>query len=537
MTRTAGQAPPLTTERPGARPWPRVLAAAVAGALAAAVSIAVSELIAGLVPGAPSLVLAIGALIIDLQPPGAKDLVVGLFGTNDKLALNVLILVVALLIAAALGIAGRSRIRRAETGFVAFGAVALVAAWREPLVSFPLAVVTAVVAVAAGLAALRFLLDRAPGQLRRPNLGRRDSAEIAMPSWDRRRFLARSVSLAAGAVVAGGIGRSLQQRRSESLPAVSTVLPHPSRTVAPLAPDESLSVPGITPIVVPNDAFYRIDTALLAPHVDVSSWRLTVSGMVDRPLTFTYSDLAAMPLFEQYGTIGCVSNEVGGPLVGNAKWTGVHLKEILARAGVQSGATQIVGRSADGWTAGFPTEYAMAADREPMIALEMNDQPLPNDHGYPARLIVPGLYGYVSATKWLTNIELTTLEAFDGYWVPLGWAKEGPILTQSRIDVPQSGSRVAAGTVTVAGVAWAPDRGVSAVEISIDGGQWMACQLSRPISKATWVQWQLPVSLAAGLHRIEVRATDGTGAVQTADISRPAPDGARGHHTIQLSAG
>ena len=179
----------------------------------------------------------------------------------------------------------------------------------------------------------------------------------------------------------------------------------------------------------------------------------------------------------------------------------------------------------------------MAAEREPMIALEMNGDTLPTEHGYPARLIVPGLYGYVSATKWLTNIELTTLEAVDGYWIPLGWAKHGPILTQSRIDVPQSGSRVGAGTVTVAGVAWAPDRGVSAVEISIDGGAWTACQLSRPISKATWVQWQLPVTLPPGDHHIEVRATDGTGTVQTADISRPAPDGARGHHKIVVTAG
>jgi len=541
MTRTAGQAPTITTARTADRPSPAVLAAAVAGALAAGVSIAVSELIAGLLPGAPSLVLAIGALIIDLQPPGAKDFVVGLFGTNDKLALNVLVLVVALLIAAALGIAGRTRIRRADTGFVAFGAVALVAAWREPLVSFPLAVITAVLALVAGLAALRFLLDQGGSPKPKTSTkGRASSAaanaEWAMPRWDRRRFLVRSATVAAGAVVAGAIGRSLQQNRSESLPVVSTVLPHPARTLPPLAPDESLNVTGITPIVAPNDQFYRIDTALLAPHIDVGAWRLTVTGMVDRPLTFSYSDLAAMPLFEQYVTIACVSNEVGGPLVGNTKWTGVHLKEVLAKAGVQSGATQIVGRSADGWTAGFPTDYAMAADREPMIALEMNGDPLPPEHGYPARLIVPGLYGYVSATKWLTNIELTTLETVDGYWIPLGWAKDGPILTQSRIDVPQSGSQVAAGTLTVAGMAWAPDRGVSAVEIAIDGGQWMGCQLSRPISKASWVQWQLPVSIPAGDHKIEVRATDGMGAVQTADVSRPAPDGARGHHTIVVSA-
>ncbi len=293
---------------------------------------------------------------------------------------------------------------------------------------------------------------------------------------------------------------------------------------------------GLTPIVMPNDEFYRIDTALLTPHIDVQDWRLSVTGMVDRPVELTYAELAALPLFEQYVTIACVSNRVGGDLVGNALWTGVHLRQVLDMAGIKSGATQIVGRSADGWTAGFPTEHALNTARDPMIALLMNGQPLPADHGYPARLIVPGLYGYVSATKWLTEIELTTLEAFDGYWVPLGWAKEGPILTQSRIDVPRYGDTVPAGATTVAGVAWAPDRGISRVEVSVDAGPWQACTTSQAISSATWLQWQTQVTLAAGRHTIEVRATDGTGAVQTAQMSDPAPDGARGHHRIEVVA-
>jgi hypothetical protein len=268
----------------------------------------------------------------------------------------------------------------------------------------------------------------------------------------------------------------------------------------------------------------------------VNDWRLTVRGMVDRTIELTYAELGALPLLEQYITIACVSNTVGGDLVGNALWTGVRLRDVLSMAGIQPGATQIVGRSADGWTAGFPTEHALDPAREPMIALLMNRQPLPVEHGYPARLIVPGLFGYVSATKWLTEIELTTLEAFDGYWIPLGWAKEGPILTQSRIDVPRHGDEVRAGEVTIAGVAWAPDRGVSKVEISIDGAPWQACTTSQPISAATWLQWLNRVTLAPGRHDIEVRATDGTGAVQTAETSPPAPDGARGHHNIQVTA-
>jgi len=531
--------------------------AALAGAVAGAISIAVAELVAGLVPGAPSLVLAIGALVIDLQPPGAKDLVVDLFGTNDKLALNILITAAALLVAAVLGVLARRRVRRADAGFAVAGLLALVAAWREPLVSFPLAAVTVVVAVAAGLAALRFLLTptgaittaagspssiatdrRSTGRLRR--LGLETAAGLPapaaqMPDWGRRRFLVRSAVLAGAALVAGGLGRALLQSRAEATPAVSTVLPPPRTTVPPLMPGQSLNVPGLTPLVVPNDDFYRIDTALLPPHIDVNDWRLTVRGMVQRTIELTYAELGALPLVEQYVTIACVSNRVGGDLVGNALWTGVHLREVLAMAGIQAGASQIVGRSADGWTAGFPTEHAQDPARDPMIALLMNGLPLPVEHGYPARLIVPGLFGYVSATKWLTEIELTTLEAFNGYWIPLGWAKAGPILTQSRIDVPRSGASVPAGAVTIAGVAWAPDRGISKVEISVDGA-WQACTSSQPISAATWLQWQTQVTLAAGRHEIEVRATDGAGVVQTAETSEPAPDGARGHHRIQINA-
>jgi DMSO/TMAO reductase YedYZ molybdopterin-dependent catalytic subunit len=241
-----------------------------------------------------------------------------------------------------------------------------------------------------------------------------------------------------------------------------------------------------------------------------------------------------MPLFEQYVTIACVSDRVGDSLVGNALWTGVRLKDVLQAAGVQAGATQVVGRSVDGFTAGFPTSWALAPEREPMIAVGMDRDLLPAAHGFPARLIVPGLYGYVSATKWLSEIQLTTREAVDGYWIPLGWAKDGPILTQSRIDVPEDGKQVAAGPVAIAGIAFAPDRGISGVEVRIDDGDWQKATLSQAISRATWVQWTLPWTAAAGRHSIEVRAIDGTGEVQTDRMTDPAPDGARGHHTISV---
>ena len=259
--------------------------------------------------------------------------------------------------------------------------------------------------------------------------------------------------------------------------------------------------------------------------------------MVDREYELTFDELLAEPIIEQYVTIACVSNEVGGDLVGNAKWGGVSLKRLLDRAGVRPEATQIVGRAVDGFTVGFPTAHALATSRESLVAVTMNGELLPPEHGFPARLIVPGLYGYVSATKWLTEIELTTLDAFDAYWIPLGWAKQAPILTQSRIDTPRDGASLTSGTVPIAGVAWAPDRGITAVEVQVDDGSWQAAELSTPISDATWVQFVHRWDASPGSHTLRVRATDGDGEVQTSDVTRPAPDGARGQHTIGVNVG
>ena len=526
---------------------------ALAGAAAGAVALAASELLAGMF-GAPSLLVAVGALAIDLQPPGAKDVVVSLFGTNDKAALIVVVIVVAIAVAAVAGILAARRFMLGAAVFVVFGVVAAGAAIRSPLVEPVFAVANAALAVGAGLVTLRFLLHElnAPPMVSvsaasgEPDPAASDDADrvrpqgspghapgVASPDWTRRRFLIASAGTIGVAAVAGGIGRSLIDAYHVEGVVSTSSLPKPLVAVPPLTSDQVLALPGVTPLVVPNDAFYRIDTALLVPHVNVATWQLKVTGMVDHPLTFTYDELLTMPLYEQYVTISCVSNRVGENLVGNALWTGVRLKDVLEAAGVQQGATQIVGRSVDGFTAGFPTSWATAPDREAMIAVGMNREPLPANHGFPARLIVPGLYGYVSATKWLSEIELTTREAVDGYWVPLGWAKDAPILTQSRIDLPRAGARLAPGPIDVAGVAWAPDRGVAGVEVRIDDGPWQPARVTRPISKATWVQWTFPWTGAGpGRHGIEVRATDDTGDVQTDQVSEPAPDGARGHHRI-----
>ena len=493
----------------------------VAGAVAAGIALGISELLAGVLSGGSSLIASVGQVAIDLQPPGAKDVMVALFGTNDKLAFELFIVAVGVLAGGGLGLLARRRFEAGALGFGAFGVIGFLAALGDPLANPAIVAVSASVAVGAGVWILGRFLETA------------STSVAGMPDWSRRSFLIRAGGIGVGAIAAGVVGRGFLERQRSAPVGSGPTAPPASVTVPPLAPDADLSttIAGLTPIVVPNDRFYRIDTALLTPVVDTANWSLRIHGLVDRETTLTWDELIGLPMFEQYVTIACVSNEVGDDLVGNAKWTGVRLRDVLALAGVQSSATQLVGRSVDGWTAGMPTAWVMDESREPMIALKMNDEPLPPAHGYPARLIVPGLYGYVSATKWLTELELTTLESFDGYWVPLGWAKEAPILTQSRIDTPRG--QVSAGNVPVAGIAWAPDRGVTGVEVAVDG-VWQVARLSRPISDATWVQWVYDWPATIGQHVLQVRATDGNGETQTELRSPPAPDGARGWHTLSI---
>ena len=294
------------------------------------------------------------------------------------------------------------------------------------------------------------------------------------------------------------------------------------------------TVTGISPIVTPNSDFYRIDTAIVVPSVDVDSWQLSISGMVDRPYSMNFAELIGMGLVETPVTLSCVSNRVGGNLVDNAVWRGVPLADVLNRAGVQRGATQIVGRSVDNWNSGFPTEYAFDG-RQALVAVAMNGDPLPREHGFPVRLVIAGLYGYVSATKWLEEIRLTTWEGFDSYWVPRGWAKRGPIKTQSRIDVPRNSARVRAGRVAIAGVAWAPTKSVEGVQVQVGNGPWVNADLSNNMSVNSWRQWVYAWDAVPGSYKIRCRATDGTGYTQTSEIRPPAPDGATGWHTIDVS--
>jgi DMSO/TMAO reductase YedYZ molybdopterin-dependent catalytic subunit len=495
---------------------------AVAGLLAAGLALAVSELVAG-VTGVPSLIVTVGNLVVDTAPPAVEDFAIGTFGVYDKLALFVGMLVVAGVAGAVLGMAAARTFGIGVAGFLAFGLLAVLAAVRDPQTPAVPALAAALVAAGAGIGALAYLLRAAA-----PGL---DPAETRA---SRRAFLQAVAGVAAVAAVATTTGRFLvEQGRAIVRGREEVVLPEASEAAPGPPGDAALEVEGLDPLITPNEDFYRIDTALVVPRVDVEGWSLEVTGMVDQPYRLTFEELLAMPMVERYVTLACVSNEVGGHLVGNALWLGVPLRDVLGRAGVQVGATQIVGRAVDGFTVGFPTEAAFDG-RVALVAVGMNGEPLPYAHGFPARLVVSGLYGYVSATKWLEQIELTTLEAFDAYWIPRGWAKQAPIKTQSRIDVPAFGSSLQAGPQSIAGVAWAPNRGIARVEVQVDEGPWQEAGLSQPLTEDAWVQWVFEWQAPPGGHVLRVRATDGTGQTQTEERVPPRPDGATGYHTISV---
>jgi DMSO/TMAO reductase YedYZ molybdopterin-dependent catalytic subunit len=504
-------------------------AAAFAGIVATGAALATGELLAGVLAGIPSPILSVGRVVVDLQPPGAKEVVVSLFGTADKLALEVLVLVVALAIGAGIGLLALTRASAAPALLGGFVVLGVLAGLRDPDVQPTLAALAGLAELAVGATALDRLLRLGT----RPSSAATEGAFGVTPDWARRTLLLRGGGLAFASVAAGAIGRTLLDR--QRLPATGA-LPEPElAAVVPTGADFGLDE--LTPIVVPNADFYRIDTALIVPNVDLDAWRLRIHGLVDREVTLSHADLLKLQAIEQYVTIACVSNRVGGDLIGNARWSGVRLRDVLDLAGVQAGATQLVGRSVDGWTAGMPVTWVMDPEREPMIALGMNGEPLPREHGFPARLVVPGIYGYVSATKWVAELELTTMEAFDAYWVPLGWAKEAPIVTQSRIDRPGRNARIEAGPYPIAGVAWAMDRGIAKVEVQVGDGEWREATLSKPISDATWIQWRLDWVAVPGEHRLRVRATDATGETQTEVATRPDPSGARGWHAVPFSVG
>lgn len=551
--------------------WRSRLDYSLIGLVATGAALAASELVAGLFLSAPSLIRTIGQRIIDITPGPVEDWAISTFGTNDKLALITGIVVVSLALGVLLGMLSQERPRLAVIGFLAFGVVGFVVGLTDPLSGAVLTLVAAVAAAGAGigvLLGLRSLLRRSPPAQGTPSL----AAETLVGS--RRDFVTASggaAVLAVGGVVLGRYFSSREEsavsgREQVTLPSASDPVPTTTTAAAtttaggaePAAvsmttagpttteasggprvaavPDPTLeqvaSVEGVSELITPNSDFYRIDTALSVPRVDVDTWTMSFTGLVDNPFSVSYDDLLAMPLAERYVTLCCVSNSVGGRLVGNAKWLGVPLRNIVEQAGVRPEGTQLVGRSVDGFTVGFPTS-AVFDGREALVAVGMNGEPLPLEHGFPARLVVSGLYGYVSATKWLSEIEFTGWDDFDAYWIPRGWAKQASIKTQSRIDTPRTGS-IPAGTNVIAGVAWAQNRGIDRVEVQVGDGPWMDANLPEELSIDSWRQWHLEHDFTPGDHVISVRATDSTGETQTAEVQEPRPDGATGYHMVRV---
>ena len=500
---------------------PGRIAAAGAGVAAAALGAGAGELLAAAIAPRTSPFAAIGSVLIDAAPAWAKDLAIALFGTGDKIALLTLIALVLLAVAAVAGLLQR---RRPPWGAVAAGSLgvvgALAAATRAD--GGVLAVVPSLVAGAVAAIVLTFLLARA----------RADGD--ASGGMSRRAFLGASLAsaLAGAAMIAWAATREAGAR---SVAAIRSALrlPAPAER-AILPPGSELGVTGLAPVITPNDAFYRIDTALIVPEIDPATWTLRVHGLVEREIELTWDDLLGLPLVERPVTLACVSNEVGGDLIGNAVWLGHPLRELLAQAGPLPEADMVLSRSQDGFTAGTPLE-ALTDDRGALLAIGMNGEPLPLAHGFPVRMVVPGLYGYVSATKWVVDLEVTRFDRARAYWTDRGWAARGPIKLQSRIDVPRAGA-VASGEVTVAGVAWHPHIGIAGVEVQVDDGPWEAATLAVAISSDTWVQWSTRVELGAGEHVIRCRALSADGSTQTSKTAPPAPDGATGWHTRRITA-
>jgi DMSO/TMAO reductase YedYZ molybdopterin-dependent catalytic subunit len=499
---------------------------AIAGVVGGAVAVTVGMFTAGLIH-VVSPIDAVGSEFIDRVPPWLKELAIQWFGTNDKLALRTGIMITLAIAAVIVGVLATRWLIAGVIGISAFGLIGALAAWHRPGESAT-AALPPLVGTAVGIPLLILLL--------RPT--RPAAVETPGPSrvpldWDRRRFLVSTGSAAAAAVVAGGIAQIIESRRvgtirkaitSETLPQVFA-----PGGAAPVVP-AGATVDSVTPFITANGDFYRIDTALSFPRIYLPTWKVGINGMVDHPMTLSYDDLLARTQVERIITLCCVSNEVGGEYISNASFQGVLLADLLNEAGVKKGAEQVYSTSLDGWTSGFPVSVALDG-RDAMIALGMNGEALPLEHGFPARLVVPGLYGYVSATKWLQNIKLTTWDAEEGFWVPRGWARDGPVKTQSRIDVPRDGEQVAAGASKIAGIAWAQHRGVEKVEVRIDDGDWQEARLGNDVTNDAWRQWVLDWDAKPGKYTIQVRATDKDGNTQTADVAPPDPDGATGYHT------
>lgn len=487
-----------------------------AGVAAVAVALGVAQLLAAFFSPAADARTAVGTAVIDLTPGPAKEWAIQTFGTSDKLFLSVMVLLVIGLLAAVTAIWERSRVPVGSLAILAAGLAGCAAVLSVTGAGLP-DVIPTVVGTALGIVVLR--------RLTRPRPNDTDT--------DRRRSLLTGVALGAGAL-SGVLGVVVNRRlKSVSGDRESFALPRVASPAPAIPPDVEPRAAGLPSFITDNGDFYRIDTALSVPQLSRTDWKLRIHGMVEEEITYTFDDLNRFEPVEKAVTLMCVSNPVGGELIGNAMWTGYRVRDLLRASGIRTDADMVLSTSVDGFTIGTPAEV-LTDDRDSLLAIGMNGVPLPVEHGYPARLVVPGLYGFVSATKWVVDLELTRFDRAQAYWTKLGWSAQAPIKTGSRIDVPRNGARLNAGPVTLGGVAWAQHRGIKAVEVRIDDGPWQPAKLGAAYSKDTWRLWTFDWQATPGTHAVTVRATDSSGAVQTGDPASPMPDGATGWPSISV---
>jgi DMSO/TMAO reductase YedYZ molybdopterin-dependent catalytic subunit len=581
-----------TDPQPLPPPRPRRGRGVITGLITALVALGVGQLVAGITSPQASPVVAVGEAAIDLTPPPLKNFAISEFGSNDKAALVIGILVLLTVFAAAIGVAAMRRLAYGLVGLGIFTGIGLAAALSRPtagasyavpvLIGGAAGVVTMVLLVRAARAdvtpaprataddlgwlgegtgapepsprpresaepgaswvpAKRADTERAdtepggtePGDYDAWRSGRR--GQPATPAADRRQFLVTGTVAVAAAGASALVGRALAERTSVSRARAALRFPSPVTPLPPLAAGDNLPIRGLSSFVTPNSSFYRVDTAIILPQVSPDSWQLRIHGMVAKEMTLTLDDLLRLPLVEDWITLCCVSNPVGGPYIGNAKWLGAKIAPLLRAAGIRAGAEQLLCTSVDGFTSGTPVQTVMDG-RDALLAVAMNGSALPVAHGFPARLVVPGLYGYVSACKWITDIKVTTWANESAYWAQRGWSQQAPIKTECRIDVPGlSNTNLRAGKRQIAGVAWAQHKGIDAVEVRVDGGAWQHAKLASVPGIDTWRQWVLDWDATHGNHVIEARATDVTGYTQTAVQVPPVPNGATGYPAITVT--
>jgi DMSO/TMAO reductase YedYZ molybdopterin-dependent catalytic subunit len=581
--------PARLTPQPG--PGALARSGAIIGIVTALVALGAAQIVAAVLAAPASApVDAVGGVSINHTPAAVKNWAISEFGSSDKTVLVWGIRGVLLVCAVVIGVLALRRLWLGMAGLAVFAAVGVAAALVQPGADGSYAL-PSLIGAAAGALALRYFcglasrelaqtrvswpsagaapgqsgpaphpISRGPGDA--PGPSGEPSPQGALPAdvrpvppsgpvwrpvgpqpvWsgdgpDRRRFLAASTAVAAGSLIAYGAGSWLASSRNVSAAQRAIRLPRPAVPAPPLPSGADLRIPGLSSFITPNASFYRVDTALVLPEIAPAAWQLRVHGMVRRELMLSFDDLIKRPLIEDYITLCCVSNPVGGPYIGNAKWLGASLRSLLTEAGVMRGATQLLATSSDGFTSGTPIETAMDG-RDSLLAVAMNDAALPVAHGFPVRQVVPGLYGYVSACKWLVDIEVTTFAAAQAYWVPRGWSAQGPIKTESRIDVPTGENPLTAGTrVAIAGEAWAQHKGIEAVEVRVGNGPWQQAQLAAVPDLDTWRQWVYwwDVDVSPGNYLIEARATDKTGYTQTSLQEPPEPNGASGYPSVSVN--